>query len=127
MPRIAGVDIPNEKKVEYSLPYVQGLGLSASRKLLGMARIDLTMKAKDLTDEDISRLNQLIEQHFTVEGELRRERNDNIKRLMDIGTYRGTRHKKSLPVRGQRTRHNARTRRGKRQTVGGMRRVLQKT
>lgn len=127
MPRIAGVDIPNEKKVEYSLPYVQGLGLSASRKLLGMARIDAAMKAKDLTDEDISRLNQLIEQHFTVEGELRREKNDNIKRLMDIGTYRGSRHKKSLPVRGQRTRHNARTRRGKRQTVGGMRRVLQKT
>lgn len=127
MPRIAGVDIPNEKKVEYSLPYVQGLGLAASRKLLSLARIEPTVKAKDLSDEEISRINQLIEQHFTVEGELRREVNDNIKRLTDIGAYRGTRHKKSLPARGQRTRHNARTRRGKKQTVGGMRRVLQKT
>lgn len=127
MPRIAGVDIPNDKKVEYSLPYVQGLGLSASRKLLTMARIKPDMKARELTDEDISKINQLIEQHFTVEGELRREVNDNIKRLVDIGAYRGTRHKKSLPARGQRTRHNARTRRGKKQTVGGMRRVLQKT
>jgi small subunit ribosomal protein S13 len=127
MPRIAGVDIPNDKKVEYSLPYVQGLGLTSARKLLSMARIEPTVKAKDLSDEEISRINQLIEQHFTVEGELRREVNDNIKRLVDIGTYRGTRHKKSLPARGQRTRHNARTRRGKKQTVGGMRRVLQKT
>ena len=127
MPRIAGVDIPNNKKIEYSLPYVQGLGLSTSRKLLGMARIAPTTKASELTDEDISKLNQLIEQNFTVEGELRREVNDNIKRLVDIAAYRGTRHKKSLPSRGQRTRHNARTRRGKRQTVGGMRRVLQKT
>src|SRR5690606_11891208 len=115
------------KKVEYSLPYVQGLGLSASRKLLGLARIATDMKARDLSDEDISRLNQLIEQHFTVEGELRRQTNDNIKRLVDIGAYRGTRHKKNLAARGQRTRHNARTRRGKKQTVGGMRRVLQKT
>jgi small subunit ribosomal protein S13 len=127
MPRIAGVDIPNDKKIEYSLPYVQGLGLTASRKLLGMARIDVAIKARDLSDEDISRLNQLIEKHFTVEGELRRENADNIKRLIEIGTYRGSRHKKNLPVRGQRTRHNARTRRGKKQTVGGMRRVLQKT
>jgi small subunit ribosomal protein S13 len=127
MPRIAGVDIPNEKKIEYSLPYVQGLGLAASRKLLTLARIDPTTKAKELSDEEISRINQLIEQHFTVEGELRREVNDNIKRLSDIGAYRGTRHKKNLPVRGQRTRHNARTKRGKKQTVGGMRRVLQKT
>jgi small subunit ribosomal protein S13 len=127
MPRIAGVDIPNDKKIEYSLPYVQGLGLSASRKLLNMARINLDVKARDLTDEDISRLNQLIEKHFTVEGELRRENGDNIKRLIEIGAYRGTRHKKNLPARGQRTRHNARTRRGKKQTVGGMRRVLQKT
>ena len=127
MPRIAGVDIPNDKKIEYSLPYVQGLGLTASRKLLSLARISPEMKAKDLSDEDVSKINQLIEQHFTVEGELRREVNDNIKRLVEIGTYRGSRHKKSLPARGQRTRHNARTRRGKRQTVGGMRRVLQKT
>ena len=127
MPRIAGVDIPIDKKVEYSLPYVQGLGLSASRKLLGLARINPEMPARDLSDEDISKINQLIEQHFTVEGELRREVNDNIKRLVDIGSYRGTRHKKNLPARGQRTRHNARTRRGKKQTVGGMRRVLQKT
>lgn len=127
MPRIAGVDIPNEKKIEYSLPYVQGLGLQTSRKLLGLARISTEIKAKELTDEDISKINQLIEQHFTVEGELRREVNDNIKRLIEIGTYRGSRHKKSLPSRGQHTRHNARTRRGKKQTVGGMRRVLQKT
>jgi len=127
MPRIAGVDIPNEKSVEYSLPYVQGLGLAAARKLLTLARIETTVKAKDLTDEDISKLNQLIEQNFTVEGELRREVHDNMKRLMDIGSYRGTRHKKNLPSRGQRTRRNARTRRGKRQTVGGMRRILQKT
>lgn len=127
MPRIAGVDIPNDKKIEYSLRYVQGIGATTSKKLLTMARIAPEVKARDLSDEDVSKLNQLIEQNFTVEGELRRNTSDNLKRLIDIGSYRGTRHKKQLPARGQRTRHNARTRRGKRQTVGGMRRVLQKT
>ena len=127
MPRIAGVDIPNDKKIEYSLRYVQGIGQMTSKKLLSMARIKPETKAKDLSDEDVSKINQLIEQNFTVEGELRRAVSDSVKRLVDIGSYRGTRHKKSLPARGQRTRHNARTRRGKKQTVGGMRRVLQKT
>lgn len=127
MPRIAGIDIPNDKKIEFSLCYVQGIGHSTSKKLLSMARISPDVKAQDLSDEDVSKLNQLIEQNFTVEGELRRSVGDNLKRLAEIGSYRGTRHKKSLPSRGQRTRHNARTRRGKKQTVGGMRRVLQKT
>jgi small subunit ribosomal protein S13 len=127
MPRIAGIDIPNNKNIEYSLTYVQGIGLKTSRDILGTAQILMTQKAKDLSDEDVSKINQVIEQTIKVEGELRREVNDNIKRLVEIGSYRGTRHKKSLPSRGQRTRHNARTRRGKRQTVGGMRRVLQKT
>ena len=127
MPRIAGVDIPNDKKIEYSLRYVQGIGQMTSKKLLSMARIKPETKAKDLSDEDVSQINQLIQQNFTVEGELRRAVSDSVKRLVDIGSYRGTRHKKSLPARGQRTRHNARTRRGKKQTVGGMRRVLQKT
>jgi small subunit ribosomal protein S13 len=127
MPRIAGVDIPNNKSVEYSLTYVQGIGVHTSRKLLALAKIVPTAKARNLSDEEISKINQLIEQNFKVEGELRRDTHDNIKRLVDIGSYRGTRHKKSLPARGQRTRHNARTKRGKRQTVGGMRRVLQKT
>lgn len=127
MPRIAGVDIPNDKKIEFSLRYVQGVGEATAKKLISMARISPETKAKDLSDEDVSKINQLIEQHYIVEGELRRAVGDGIKRLVDIGSYRGTRHKKGLPARGQRTRHNARTRRGKKQTVGGMRRVLQKT
>lgn len=127
MPRIAGVDIPNDKKIEFSLRYVQGIGEATAKKIVSMARISSEVKAKDLSDEDVSKINQLIEQHYIVEGELRRSVGDNVKRLVDIGSYRGTRHKKGLPARGQRTRHNARTRRGKKQTVGGMRRVLQKT
>ncbi len=127
MPRIAGVDIPNDKKIEFSLRYVQGIGETTAKKLVSMARISPTTKAKDLSDEDVSKINQLIEQHYIVEGELRRAVSDSVKRLVDIGSYRGTRHKKGLPAHGQRTRHNARTRRGKKQTVGGMRRVLQKT
>lgn len=127
MPRIAGVDIPNDKKIEFSLRYVQGIGAATAKKLVSMARISPDVKAKDLSDEDVSKINQLIEQNFSVEGELRRTVSDSVKRLVDIGSYRGTRHKKGLPARGQRTRHNARTRRGKKQTVGGMRRVLQKT
>ena len=127
MPRIAGVDIPNDKKIEFSLRYVQGIGEATAKKIVSMARVSSEVKAKDLSDEDVSKINQLIEQHYIVEGELRRAVGDNVKRLVDIGSYRGTRHKKSLPSRGQRTRHNARTRRGKKQTVGGMRRVLQKT
>ena len=127
MPRIAGVDIPNDKKIEFSLRYVQGIGEATAKKIVSMARISSEVKAKDLSDEDVSKINQLIEQHYIVEGELRRAVGDHVKRLVDIGSYRGTRHKKGLPARGQRTRHNARTRRGKKQTVGGMRRVLQKT
>jgi len=127
MPRIAGVDIPNDKKIEFSLRYVQGIGAATAKQLVSMTRISPDVKVKDLSDEDVSKINQLIEQNFSVEGELRRSVSDSVKRLVDIGSYRGTRHKKGLPARGQRTRHNARTRRGKKQTVGGMRRVLQKT
>ena len=127
MPRIAGVDIPNDKKIEFSLRYVQGIGEATAKKIVSMARISPDVKAKALSDEDVSKINQLIEQHYIVEGELRRAVGDSVKRLVEIGSYRGTRHKKGLPSRGQRTRHNARTRRGKKQTVGGMRRVLQKT
>lgn len=127
MPRIAGIDIPNDKKVEFSLIYIQGIGRATAKKLIDLARINPETRARDLSDEDVAKINQLIEQNFMVEGELRRSNSDNIKRLIEIGSYRGTRHKKGLPARGQRTRHNARTRRGKKQTVGGMRRVLQKT
>lgn len=120
MPRIVGVDIPEKKKIEYALCFIHGVGLPAAKKIISLARIDPSLQAKELNKEQISKINQILEQSFKVEGELRRVTRDNIKRLIDIGAYRGLRHKKGLPVRGQRTRHNARTRKGKKKTIGGI-------
>src|SRR3989338_2624173 len=119
MPRILGVDIPKQKRIEASLPYLYGIGPARTRDILTQAKIDFNRRAKDLTDEEISRITTIIQSGYITEGDLRREIAQNIKRLMDIGAYRGVRHRKGLPVRGQRTRTNARTRKGKRTGVGG--------
>ena len=118
MPRIVGVEIPKEKPIEIALTYLFGVGRSMSRKVLATTQIAPHKRAKDLTDEEVSRLTQTIQATGKVEGDLRREVSGNIKRLIDIGSYRGLRHKKGLPVRGQRTRTNARTRKGPRPRVG---------
>ncbi len=113
MPRIAGVDIPDNKRVDVSLTYIFGIGSTISNKILKNASIDPSKKTKDLSDSDVSKIRQVIESEFLVEGELRVEIQNNIKRLGDINSYRGIRHRKKLPSRGQRTKSNARTRRGK--------------
>lgn len=119
MPRIAGINIPENKQIETALTYVFGIGLSLSRKILIEAGIEFQKRAKDLTSEEISRLKEIIEKKYKIEGELRREIMMNIKRLKDVGSWRGTRHIKGLPTRGQRTRTNTRTIRGNvRKTVG---------
>ena len=118
MARIAGVNIPPQKRVEIGLTYIYGIGRSMSNRVLGVVGIDPNTKVRDLTEEEIVRLREAIDREVTVEGDLRRERSQNIKRLMDIGCYRGIRHRRGLPARGQRTRTNARTRKGKRKTVG---------
>ena len=118
MARIAGVNIPREKRVEIGLTYVFGIGKSTSQHVLGELGIDPNTKVRDLTDEEVTRLRNHVDQNLTVEGDLRRERSQNIKRLMEIGCYRGIRHRRGLPVRGQRTRTNARTRKGPKKTVG---------
>lgn len=119
MARIAGVDIPNEKRIEVGLGYIYGIGPAFSKKILAQAGIDPGKKAKDLLEEEISRLRELIDKGYRIEGDLRKEINLNISRLREIGCYRGIRHRRRLPVRGQRTRTNARTKRGPRQTVAG--------
>ena len=118
MARIAGADIPNDKRVEIALTYIYGIGLSSSQRILQTTAINPGTRVKDLTEPEITRLREAIEQQYTVEGDLRRELAMNIKRLMDIGSYRGLRHRRGLPVRGQRTRTNARTRKGPRRTIG---------
>ena len=118
MPRVVGVDIPKEKRTEVALTYIFGVGHSAARKVLAATQIDPNKRAKDLTDEEVGRLTQAVQASYKVEGDLRREVSGNIKRLIDIGSYRGLRHKKGLPVRGQRTRTNARGRKGPRPRVG---------
>ena len=123
MPRIVGVDIPNDKRIEVSLTYLFGVGPAMSKRILGQIQIDPNKRAKDLTDQEIARLTQTIQTGYKVEGDLRREVSANIKRLIDIGSYRGLRHKKGLPVRGQRTRTNARSRKGPRPRVGGRKRT----
>lgn len=120
MPRILGVDIPREKRIEAALPYLYGIGWERSRKVLDQAKIDYNRRAKDLTDEEIARLTSVIQNNYVVEGDLRREITQNIKRQMDMGSYRGVRHRKGLPVRGQRTRTNARTRKGRKSYVGNV-------
>jgi len=124
--RIAGVDIPNDKPVHISLTYIYGIGRTKSRETVNAIGLDPQTRVKQLTEDEISRLRDYIDRHFVVEGDLRREVNLNIKRLMEIGCYRGLRHRRGLPVRGQRTRTNARTRRGPRRTVAGRRRVAAK-
>jgi small subunit ribosomal protein S13 len=119
MPRIAGINIPDNKQIEIALTYIYGIGLSLSRRILAEAGVDFQKKAKDLSAEELNRLKEIIEKKHKIEGELRREIITNIKRLKDIGSFRGTRHIKGLPVRGQRTRTNTRTVRGNvRKTVG---------
>ena len=114
MPRILGIDLPKEKKIEFSLCYLYGIGRALSKKILKEANINPDVRAKDLTDEEVSRITTILQKEYKVEGDLRREIAQNIKRLMDIGSYRGIRHKRGLPVRGQRTKTNARTRKGPR-------------
>ena len=119
MPRIAGIDIPKDKQIYFSLQYVYGIGATLSQKILDQLGISPEVKADDLTEGELAKIRDLIDKEYNVEGELRKEVNVNIKRLMEIGSYRGSRHRYNLPVRGQRTRTNARTRRGSRKTVAG--------
>ena len=119
MPRVMGVDIPKEKRIEASLTYIYGLGLFRTHKVLDEAKIDYNKRAKDLSDEEIARISSIIQSNYITEGELRREISQNIKRLTDIGAYRGIRHRKGLPTRGQRTKTNSRTRKGRKSIVGG--------
>jgi small subunit ribosomal protein S13 len=119
MARLLGVDIPNEKRIEASLPYIYGIGPSLTRKILGQANIDPNLRTGQLTNEQLGAIIAIIQANgYVVEGDLRRELQLNLKRLQQIGCYRGIRHRRSLPVRGQRTKTNARTRKGKRKTVG---------
>ena len=118
MARIAGIDIPREKRVEISLTYIYGLGLPTSQKILAQANINPDTRVRDLTEDQVNRLREIIDRRYKVEGDLRREVALNIKRLQEIGSYRGLRHRRNLPVRGQRTKTNARQRRGPKRTVG---------
>ncbi len=117
MARIAGIDLPRDKRVEISLRSIYGIGPFTAKKIIEMAKVDSTTRTKDLTDDEVRRIRDVIESDFKVEGDLRREVNMNIKRLMDLGCYRGLRHRKGLPVRGQRTHTNARTRKGPRRSA----------
>ena len=119
MPRVAGVDIPGNKQVWVSLQYIYGIGSTLSQRILAQAEVPPDTKVKDLTEDEVNRLREIIDKQYRVEGELRKEVNFNIKRLIEIGSYRGLRHRHGLPVRGQRTRTNARTKRGPRKTVAG--------
>ena len=128
MPRIKGIDIPDKKRIEIALTYVKGVGLFTSKEILKKTGINSDTRAKDLSDSDVANINKTInDMEIVVEGELRRVVTQNIRRLKEIKSYRGLRHHLGLPVRGQRTRTNARTRKGKRKTVGGQKRKLTKT
>ena len=124
MARIAGVDLPTNKKVLYALPYIYGVGLTLSKKILLETKIDLDKRVKDLTEPEILKIQKMVDE-IQVEGDLRRVVQQNIRRLEEIGTYRGLRHRKNLPARGQRTRSNARTKRGKRLTVGAIKKEVE--
>jgi small subunit ribosomal protein S13 len=117
--RIAGVDLPKNKRIEIALTYIYGLGLSSARKILQATGVSPDIRVHKLTDEDVTKLRSVIESDYKVEGALRGEVSMNIKRLIDVGSYRGLRHRRGLPVRGQRTKTNARTRKGPRKTIGG--------
>jgi len=127
MPRIAGVDLPRERRVEIALTAIYGIGRSTSQKVLTQAQVNPDTRVRDLTEDEAGRIREIVERDHVIEGDLRREIAANIKRLMEIGTYRGLRHKRGLPVRGQRTRTNARTRKGRAKTVAGRKRALHKT
>ncbi len=118
MARIAGIDLPRDKRIEIGLTYIYGIGRARSQKILEQAGVNPDTRVKDLTEADISRLRDVIDKQYKVEGDLRREVSMNIKRLIDIGSYRGLRHRRGLPVRGQTTKNNARTRKGPKRTVG---------
>jgi small subunit ribosomal protein S13 len=118
MARIAGADVPDDKKVEVSLTYIYGIGSASSKQILQATDIDPATRVRDLTESEVARLREIIESGYMIEGDLRREIAMNIKRLMDIGSYRGLRHRRGLPIRGQRSRTNARTRKGPRRTIG---------
>ena len=118
MPRILGIDLPKEKRIEAALPYIYGVGPARAKQVLGQAQISGDKRAKDLTEDEISRITSIVQKTFVTEGDLRREINENIRRHMEVGTYRGLRHRKGLPCRGQRTKTNARTRKGKKPVVG---------
>jgi small subunit ribosomal protein S13 len=119
MARIAGVDLPNEKRIEIALTYIHGIGTTRSREVLAQTGVNPDTKAKDLTDDEVIRLRECVEKNYIVEGDLRREVRQNIQRLIEINCYRGQRHRRNLPVHGQRTRTNARQKRGARRTVAG--------
>jgi len=123
MPRIVGVDIPKEKRIDVSLRYIYGIGPATALEVLEKAKVEPNKRAKELTDEEVSHIANIISRDYMVEGDLRREITANVKRYMGIGCYRGSRHKKGLPVNGQRTRTNARTRKGPRKTVGVQRKA----
>ena len=118
MARISGIDIPREKRVEVALTYIYGIGLTSSQKILAQTNVNPDTRVRDLTEEQVNRLREVIDRRYKVEGDLRREVAMNVKRLIEIGSYRGLRHRRNLPVRGQRTKTNARQRRGPRRTVG---------
>ena len=126
MARIAGVDIPRDKRVEVSLTYIYGIGPTRARQTLEAAEVDKDTRVRDLTEDEVVRLRQFIEANFRVEGDLRREVANNIKRKIEIGSYQGVRHRLGLPVRGQRTHTNARTRKGPKKSVGGIRKPTRK-
>ena len=119
MARIAGVDLPREKRVEIGLTYIYGIGLTTSKQILASTGVDPNTRVKDLSEEETVKLREYIDKNLMIEGDLRRETSMNIKRLMEIGCYRGLRHRRGLPVRGQRTHTNARTRKGPRKQIGG--------
>jgi small subunit ribosomal protein S13 len=123
MARISGVDLPREKKVEIGLTYIFGIGRSRARKIIEKSGVDQNLRVRDLTDADVNKLRQVIDRDIKVEGALRTEVSMNIKRLMDIGSYRGIRHRRGLPVRGQRTHTNARTKKGPRRAIAGKKKV----
>jgi small subunit ribosomal protein S13 len=125
MARIAGVDLPRDKRIEIALTYIYGIGLPSAKNILAATGINPDTRVKDLTEEEINKLQREIENNYKVEGDLRREVSANIKRLMDIGCYRGLRHRLGLPVRGQRTRTNARTRKGPRRAIAGKKKISQ--
>ena len=121
MPRVLGIDVPGRKRLEYALTYIYGLGLTPSRELIAKAGLDPAQKADDLTDEQLTALTKVIREDYVIEGDLRRQVTQNIRRLISINSYRGSRHRRGLPVRGQRTKTNARTRKGPIRTVGAVR------